>query len=65
MQPTMRRTSGNTRNKAGIDTIQEINQALGHAKKNTALKPSALSVATAETIADIKMESTTGVMIDA
>jgi hypothetical protein len=63
--PTIRRTSGNTRNSVGSAMIHDTSHAVGQAEKNSALGPKFLTVATAETIIDITIESTAGITIPA
>jgi hypothetical protein len=62
---TTLRTSGSTKNSVGSAMIHDTSHAVGQAEKNSALGPRFFTVATAETIIDITIESANGITIAA
>lgn len=60
IRETMRRTTGIMTRRLGKATIQEAPHAFGHLAPKSAPKPTLVSVATAETMADINIERSKG-----
>lgn len=62
---TIRRTIGNAKSSVGNATIQEAPQAPGQAAAKLVPGPMLVEVATADTIADIKIDRISGINIRA
>lgn len=62
---TIRRTIGKTKSSVGNATIHEAPQAPGHVVAKLAPGPMLVAVATADTMADIKIDKMSGITIRA
>lgn len=63
MAATIRRTTGNTMMRVGKPTTHDTSQAFGQREPNCVMAPTVIAVDTADTTADINIESTSGMTI--